>query len=101
MINEIEKAIRFKAKLRSGECCIGAQLGLTDPAVVEIFGRAGYDWISVDIEHAPHTVDTLKLMLQVAVGTPALLLARPQKLDFNEIGRYLDMGSPGVMCPFI
>ena len=101
MINEIEKAIRFKARLRSGECCVGAQLVLTDPTVVEIFGRAGYDWISVDIEHAPFTVDTVKLMLQAAVGTPAVVLARPQKLDFDEIGRYLDLGSPGVMCPFI
>jgi 4-hydroxy-2-oxoheptanedioate aldolase len=101
MANEIEKAIRFKAKLRSGECCIGAQLGLTDPAVVEIFGRAGYDWISVDVEHAPFTIEMVKLMLQVAVGTPTVLLARPQKLDYDEIGRYLDIGSPGVMCPFI
>jgi len=101
VINEIDKAIRFKTKLRSGECCIGAQLGLTDPAVVEIFGRAGYDWISIDIEHAPITIDMLKLMLQAAVGTPTVVLARPQKLDFDEIGRYLDIGSPGVMCPFI
>ena len=101
MINAIEKAIRFKAKLRKGDCCIGAQLGLSDPAVVEIFGRSGYDWISVDIEHAPFTVDTLKLMLQVAESTPAVLLARPQKLDIHEIRRYLDIGSPGVMCPFI
>jgi len=101
MTNEIEKAIRFKAKLRRGECCIGAQLGLTDPAVVEIFGRAGYDWITVDIEHAPYTIDTVRLMLQAAVATPAVVLARPRKLDLDEIRRYLDIGSPGVMCPFI
>lgn len=101
LTSEIEKAIRFKTKLRSGECCIGAQLGLTDPAVVEIFGRAGYDWITVDIEHAPFTIETVKLMLQAAAATPAVLLARPQKLDLDEIRRYLDIGSPGVMCPFI
>jgi len=101
MTQEIEKAIRFKTRLRSGECCVGAQLGLTDPAVVEIFGRAGYDWISVDIEHGPYTIETVKLMLQAAAGTPAVLLARPRKLDLDEIRRYLDIGSPGVMCPFI
>jgi 2-keto-3-deoxy-L-rhamnonate aldolase RhmA len=101
MVNEIEKAIRFKARLRNGECLAGAQLGLTDPAVVEIFGRAGYDWISVDTEHAPISVEMVKLMLQAGVGTPTVVLARPLKLDYEEIGRYLDMGSPGVMCPFI
>lgn len=101
MMNEIEKAVRFKAKLRAGECLIGAQLGLTDPAIAEIFGHAGYDWISLDTEHAPHSIDTLKHMLQAAAGTSAVLLARPRKLDLDEIRLYLDTGSPGVMCPFI
>lgn len=101
MITEIEKAVQFKARLRRGECCIGAQLGLTDPAVVEIFGRAGYDWITVDIEHAAFNIETLKLMLQAARATPSVLLARPTRLDRDEIRRYLEIGSPGVMCPFI
>jgi 2-keto-3-deoxy-L-rhamnonate aldolase RhmA len=101
MPNEIEKAIRFKARLRNGECLIGAQLGLTDPAVVEIFGHAGYDWISVDTEHAPYTIEMVKLMLQAGTATPTVVLARPRALDLDEIRRYLDVGSPGVMCPFI
>ena len=100
-MTEIEKALRLKAKLRAGECCVGAQLGLTDPAIVEIFGHLGYDWISIDTEHAPHTVDTVKQMLQAAAGTSAVALARPRKLDLDEIRLYLDIGSPGVMCPFI
>ena len=101
MANEIEKALRFKARLRAGECLIGAQLGLTDPSIAEIFGNAGYDWISLDTEHAPHGIDTLKHMLQAAASTSAVLLARPRKLDLDEIRLYLDTGSPGVMCPFI
>jgi 2-keto-3-deoxy-L-rhamnonate aldolase RhmA len=101
MINEIEKAIRFKAKLRGGECCIGAQIGLTDPAVAEIFGRAGFDWMVVDTEHAPNTIETVRRMLQAAAATPAVLLARPRELDLDEIRRFLDIGSPGVLCPFI
>ena len=101
MTTELDKAIKLKARLKNGECCIGAQLGLTDPAVVEIFGRAGYDWISIDIEHAPHSIDGVRLMLQAAVHTSAVALARPTRLDIDEIRRYLDLGSPGVMCPFI
>jgi 2-keto-3-deoxy-L-rhamnonate aldolase RhmA len=101
MINEIEKAIRFKTRLRSGETLIGAQIGLTDPAVAEIFGRAGFDWMVVDTEHAPNTIETVRRMLQAAAATPGLLLARPQKLDLDEIRRFLDIGSPGVLCPFI
>lgn len=101
MINEIEKAIHLKAKLRSGDCCIGAQIALSDPAIAEIFGRAGFDWMVVDTEHAANSIETVKVMLQAAAATPAVLLARPLRLDPDEIRRFLDIGSPGVLCPFI
>jgi 2-keto-3-deoxy-L-rhamnonate aldolase RhmA len=101
MINELEKASRLKQKLRAGQCCLGAQIALCDPVVAEIFGRAGFDWMVVDTEHAAHNIETVKWMLQAAAATPAVLLARPLKLDADEIRRYLDMGSPGVLCPFV
>ena len=101
MIQELEKARRFKAKLRSGKVCWGAQLALSDPAVAEIFGRAGYDYLIVDTEHSSTNLPTVRAMLQAATHTDAVLLARPLRLDADEIRRFLDLGSPGVLCPFI
>ena len=101
MITELEKAKRFKAKIRAGEVCLGAQIALSDPAVAEILGRAGYDWLVVDTEHSPNSAMTVRAMLQAAAHTGAVLLARPLRLDPDEIRRYLDLGSPGVFCPFI
>jgi 4-hydroxy-2-oxoheptanedioate aldolase len=40
-------------------------------------------------------------MLQAAEHTAAVALARPLRLDADEIRRFLDLGSPGVLCPFI
>jgi len=40
-------------------------------------------------------------MLQAAAHTDAVLLARPLRFDADEIRRLLDLGSPGVLCPFI
>jgi 4-hydroxy-2-oxoheptanedioate aldolase len=40
-------------------------------------------------------------MLQACVASEAVLLLRPLRLDPDEIRRFLDLGSPGVMCPFI
>lgn len=101
MIVELEKAQRFKARLRAGDVCLGAQIALSDPMVAEIFGRAGFDWLVVDTEHSAHHPLTVRGMLQAATATNAVLLARPLKLDPDEIRRYLDLGSPGVLCPFI
>lgn len=101
MIVELEKARRFKQKLRSGEACLGAQIALSDPVVAEIFGRAGFDWLVIDTEHSAQNPLTVRGLLQAAVATNAVALARPLKLDPDEIRRFLDFGSPGVLCPFV
>jgi 2-keto-3-deoxy-L-rhamnonate aldolase RhmA len=101
MITELEKAKKLKAKLKAGQPTIGAQISLSDPAVAEIFGRAGFDWLIIDSEHAAHNGPTIRAMLQAAAHTPAVALARPLRLDNDLIRHYLDLGSPGILCPFI
>jgi len=101
VILELEKARKLKARLKAGEVCLGAQIALSDPAVAEILGRAGYDWLVVDTEHSANTTATVRAMLQAATSTNAVLLARPLRFDPDEIRRFLDLGSPGIICPFI
>lgn len=101
MIRELEKARRFKQALRNGEARLGAQIALSDPVVAEIFGRAGFDWLVLDTEHSAQTTLTARAMLQASVASDAVLLLRPLRLDPDEIRRFLDLGSPGVFCPFI
>lgn len=101
MIRELEKARRFKAKLKSGKPCYGAQLALSDSAVAEIFGRAGYDFLIIDTEHSATTAAVVKGMLQAAAHTEVVVLSRPIRYDPDEIRRLLDLGSTGVLCPFI
>lgn len=98
---ELEKARKFKARLRGGSSCLGAQLALSDPAVAEIFGRAGFDWLVVDTEHSSSNTLTMRAMLQAAAHTEAVVLARPLRLDPDEIRRFLDLGAQGILCPFI
>jgi 4-hydroxy-2-oxoheptanedioate aldolase len=101
LIPSLSKARELKAKLRRGEVCLGAQIALTDPAVAEIFGRAGFDWLVIDTEHTAINTLVVRAMLQAAEHTAAVALARPLRLDPDEIRRFLDLGSPGVLCPFI
>jgi 4-hydroxy-2-oxoheptanedioate aldolase len=101
MNSSIQKALDFRLKLRSGEMCVGAQMTLTDPAAVEIFGHSGYDFLVVDMEHAPHTPDTLRMLILAAEASPAVVIARPPRLDFDLIRLSLDLGAAGILCPFI
>jgi len=101
LIQELEKAKKLKRRLKAGEPCLGAQIALTDPAVAELFGRAGFDWLVIDTEHAPNNELTVRAMMQAAAHTGAVALARPKRLDIDDIRCFLDLGSPGVICPFI
>ena len=101
MLPELEKARKLKERLKAGETCFGAQLALSDPVVVEIFGNAGFDWLLIDTEHSATSLPQVRAMLQAGVGTGAVVLARPLIFDPDEIRRFLDNGSPGLICPFI
>ncbi len=101
MTPSLAKAIEFKKKLQRGDVCLGAQIALHDAAVAEIFGRAGFDWLVIDTEHTASGRLVVRAMLQATEHTPAVALARPLRLDADEIRRLLDLGSPGVLCPFV
>ena len=91
----------MKDRLRSAQLTVGAKLSLEDSAVVEIFGRAGYDYVLIDAEHGAATPQVMKSMLQAGQHTDTVVLARAMRLDVELIRLYLDLGSPGVACPFI
>ena len=101
MLNELEKARFLRQRLDRGESCLGTQAALLDPAVMEIFGAAGFDFIAIDTEHAGHSPVTVRAMLQAAAGTAAVAIVRLLRLNPGEIGRLLDLGAAGVLCPFV
>ena len=101
MTRELEKARLVKQRLRAGDVVLAAQIELNDPAVIEILGTTGFDLLVVDTEHSPHSPENVQAMLQAGMNGDAVVLARPMKLDAELIRLYLDLGSPGVLCPFI
>jgi len=98
---ELDKARALKERLAAGKVVLAAQIGLTDPAVVEILGDVGFDILVIDAEHGPHGPERVQAMLQAGMAGNAVVLARPLRLDPDLIRLYLDLGSPGVLCPFI
>jgi 2-keto-3-deoxy-L-rhamnonate aldolase RhmA len=75
MTRELEKTRALKHRLRDGEVVLAAQIGLNDPAVVEILGDAGFDVLVVDAEHSPHSPETIQAMLQARMAGDAVVLA--------------------------
>ncbi|MEJ2921958.1 aldolase/citrate lyase family protein, partial [Bordetella avium] len=91
----------FKAALARGESQIGMWLGLADGYAAEVVAGAGFDWLLIDGEHAPNTLDSILRQLQVLAAYPLEPVVRPAWNDPVEIKRLLDLGARTLLVPMI
>ena len=89
----------LRQRILGGETTFGAWSDLASPLATEIAGRAGFDWLVIDLEHGLATeADLVPLVLAAAAGGAAPLV-RPQSGERLRIGRALDLGAAGVVVP--
>ena len=91
----------IRAKLVAGQPLFNAWLTLGSPFAVELAAEAGCDLVTVDQQHGigGHAEMLSSLMAAGAGGVPALV--RVAANDSGLIGRALDAGAHGVICPMI
>jgi 2-dehydro-3-deoxyglucarate aldolase/4-hydroxy-2-oxoheptanedioate aldolase len=62
-------------------------------------GRAGLDWIVVDLEHGYATETALMAHLTAIEVSGAVALVRPPSGERLRVGRALDLGAAGIVIP--
>jgi len=87
--------------LKEKRKAIGAWLQLASPLSSEILSKAGFDFLVVDMEHAPGDIMVLISQLQAMKGYNAVPLVRVPWNDFIIIKRVLDAGVYGVLLPYV
>lgn len=95
MINNI------RSTLQEGKPSIGSWMQLPDPSVAEIMGRAGYDWVAVDLEHGTFSRQTLPGIFRALKLGGTLPLARVAQAHPKDIKQALDAGAQGLILPMI
>jgi 4-hydroxy-2-oxoheptanedioate aldolase len=91
----------LRSRLSAGEVVYGSWLNLASSLTAEILGRAGFDWLLIDMEHGTGDFRELVHQLQAIEATPAVPLVR---VAWNEpwlIKRTLDLGPSGLIIPLI
>ena len=91
----------IRKEVLSGKPMAGTFLNLGSPITAEIAGRAGFDWVLIDMEHGAGAHSTLIHQLQAVAATPAAPIVR---IEWNEPPRFkrvLDLGPSGVMVPYV
>ncbi len=90
---------RIRERVRAGEVTFGAFAGLGSPLAAELLGRAGFDWLILDLEHGLGTEADLLALLYATETTPAAALVRVEEGTRLRVGRALDFGAEGLMIP--
>ena len=91
----------LKNSLTKGQLTIGSWITLAHPAIAEIMARAGFDWLTIDLEHSVVTIREAEELIRVIslCGVPALV--RLTSNDQNQIKRVMDAGAGGVIVPMV
>ena len=90
-----------KAKLSEGKVVFGANINHYSPNMVELFGAIGYDFVLIDCEHGPMTVDQVENMVRAAEAFDITPIARTPDHSDSTILRFLDRGLQGIRVPHI
>jgi 4-hydroxy-2-oxoheptanedioate aldolase len=92
---------RFKRALAAGTPQIGLWMSLASPTATEVAAGAGFDWLLLDMEHAPNELPDIAHHLRAAEGGTAEPVVR---VPWNEpviVKRLLDIGARTLLFPFV
>src|SRR5205814_8682133 len=91
----------LKQRLHAGKAAFGVMCTFPSPAVVEMLGHLGFDWILLDNEHGSITVDTAEACIAAAELTGMAPIVRPVGNKPEIIAPFLDRGAWGVQVPHV
>jgi 2-dehydro-3-deoxyglucarate aldolase len=91
----------LKEKLRNKETTIGSWITLGHTGIAEIMAKAGFDWLTIDMEHSAITIEHAQQLIQVIDLSGSVPLVRVGVNDATIIKRVMDCGAHGVIVPMI
>ena len=80
---------------------VGTWLSLYSEAIAEILVNAGYEWVTIDLEHSAITIDQAEKLIRVIDLAGAKPYVRVSSNDKVQIKRVLDAGAKGIIIPMV
>ncbi len=90
-----------KRKLQAGEPSFGTWLSLGDLYATRVLARAGFDWLTLDIEHSAIDWSQAAMIFGCIADAGCVPLARVPKGSHDYIKRVLDAGAWGIVVPMV
>jgi 4-hydroxy-2-oxoheptanedioate aldolase len=90
-----------KRALKAGQPSVGTWLSLGSITVARFMARAGFAWLTVDIEHSLVDWETATHMFASIADAGCVALARVPANRHDHIKRVLDNGAHGIVVPMV
>ncbi len=91
----------FRNKLQNDECVYGVFMKTGDPMFVEAASLGGFDFVILDTEHGPVSIENQQNNIRAAEARGAVPIIRLKDSGENTIGKALDIGAYGIQVPQI
>jgi 4-hydroxy-2-oxoheptanedioate aldolase len=91
----------LKQRLSAGKAGVNGWLTLPSTFVAEAMAQTGWDSLTIDIQHGLQDYQSAVAIIQAVQRYPVTLLVRVPGNDPGIIGKVLDAGAWGIICPMI
>ena len=94
-------ANQLKRRLKSGKACVNGWLAIPNGFSAEVMAQCGWDSVTVDLQHGVQDYLSMVQCFQAMQTHPVTPMVR---VPWNEpviIGKVLDGGAMGVICPMV
>lgn len=91
----------LKEKLQHRELSIGSWITIGHSSIAEIVVKAGFEWLTIDMEHSAITLSEAQQLIQVIELAGSTPLVRVAENNPTIIKRIMDAGAHGIIVPMI
>jgi 4-hydroxy-2-oxoheptanedioate aldolase len=95
------RANPVKRAIKEGRRSVGTWLSLGSIVAARLLARAGFDWLTVDLEHTLVDWETATHMFGAIADAGCTALARVPSNRHDHIKRALDNGAHGIVVPMV
>jgi 4-hydroxy-2-oxoheptanedioate aldolase len=92
---------KLRARLKSGKACVNAWLAIPSGFSAEVMAQCGFDSVTVDMQHGVQDYQSMVQCFQAMDKCPITPLVRVPWNEPGIIGKVLDGGAWGVICPMV
>jgi 2-keto-3-deoxy-L-rhamnonate aldolase RhmA len=89
-----------RRRLAAGEPVFAITITVPSAEIAAQAAQLGFDFLWVEMEHSPITLETLRMMVLATRNAPAAVIARVPVNELWTAKRVLDAGAHGVIFPF-